>query len=74
MAVLGYIDDHGLPPAEQEVTHASAGCHGDAQITVVGHEDEHQEIAHDHLDDVQQGLHEVARAYHPLPERTTAGG
>lgn len=56
MAVLRYVDDYRFSPAEQEVAHAGAGCHGDAQVAVVGHEDEHQEVADDHLDDVQQGL------------------
>lgn len=62
MAVLGDVDDHGFPPAEQEVAHAGAGCHGDAEVGVVGHEDEHQEVADDHLDDVQQRLQEVGGA------------
>lgn len=56
MAVLRYVNDHRLPPAEQEVAHAGASCHGNAQVTVVSHEDEHQEVADDHLDNVQQGL------------------
>lgn len=60
--MLGDVDNHCLPPAEQEVAHASAGCHGDAEVTVVGHEDEHKEVADDHLNDVQQGLHEVGGA------------
>ena len=62
MAVLGDVDDHRLPPAEQEIAHPGTSCHGDAQVTIVGHEYEHQEVADDHLDDVQQGLHEVAGA------------
>lgn len=62
MAVLSDVNDHCFPPAEQEVAHAGAGCHSNAQVTVVGHEDKHQEVADDHLDDVQQGLQEVGRA------------
>ena len=56
MAVLCDVNDHRPTPAEQEVAHAGPGCHCDAQVTVVGHEDEHKEVADNHLDDVQQGL------------------
>lgn len=49
MAVLSDVNDHGLPPAEQEVAHAGAGCHGNAEVAIVGHEDKHQEVADDHL-------------------------
>lgn len=53
MAMLGDVDNHRFPPAEQEVAHAGAGCHGDAEVSVVGHKDEHQKVADDHLNDVQ---------------------
>lgn len=69
MAVLGDVNDHGLPPAKQEVAHAGTRGDGDAQVTVVSHEDEHQEVTDNHLDDVQQRLQEVVWAQHPLPER-----
>lgn len=70
MAVLGDVDDHCLPPAEQEVAHASTGCHSDAEVGIVGHEDKHQEVADDHLNNVQHGLYEVGWAQHPLSART----
>lgn len=72
MAVLRDIDHDRLPPAEQEVAHPRAGGHGDAQVGVVGHEDEHQHVADHHLDDVQHRLQEVGGAQHPEPERTRA--
>lgn len=62
MAVLSDVNHHCLSPAKQEVAHASSGCHSDAEVGIVGHEDEHQEVADDHLNDVQQGLQEVGRA------------
>lgn len=62
MAVLSDVNDHCLPPAEQEVAQTGAGCHGDAEVSIVGHEDEHQEVADDHLNNVQQGLQEVRGA------------
>lgn len=62
MAVLGNVDDHRLPPAEQEVAHPCASCHGDAEVGVVGHEDKHQEVADDDLYNVQHGLQEVGGA------------
>lgn len=62
VAVLRDVHHHRLLPAEQEVAHASTGRHGDAQVGVVGHEDEHQDVAHHHLDDVQHRLQEVGGA------------
>lgn len=62
MAVLCDVNNHCLPPAEQEVAHAGAGRHGDAEVSIVGHEDEHQEVTDDHLDYVQEGLQEVGGA------------
>lgn len=62
MAVLSDVDHHRLPPAEQEVAHAGADRHGNAQIAIVGHEDKHQEVADDHLDDVEERLQEVGGA------------
>lgn len=62
MAVLGDVDHHRLPPAKQEVAHAGASCHSDAEVTIIGHEDEHQEVADNHLNNVQQGLQEVGGA------------
>lgn len=70
MAVLCDVNDHSLSPAEQEVAHASTGRHSDAEVSVVGHEDKHQEVADDHLNDVQHRLQEMGGAKHPLPERT----
>lgn len=62
MAVLCDVHDHRLPPAEQEVAHPSTEGHGDAQVTVVGHKNKHQEVADDHLDDVEPSLQEVGGA------------
>lgn len=62
MTVLSDVNNHGLPPAEQEVTHAGSRSHSNAEVAIVSHEDKHQEVADDHLDDVQQGLQEVGGA------------
>lgn len=56
MAVFCDVNNHRLSPTKQEVAHSSTSCHSNTEVTVVGHEDEHQEVADDHLDDVQQGL------------------
>lgn len=72
MAVLRDVDHNRLSPAEQEVAHSRAGGHSDAQVCVVGHEDEHQHVADHHLDDVQRRLQEVGGAQQPLPERARA--
>lgn len=62
MAVLGDVDHHGLSPAEQEVAHAGPQRHSDAEIGVVGHEHEHQNVADGHLNDVQKRLQKVGGA------------
>lgn len=67
MTVLSDIDHHRFLPTKQEVSSTGTGCHGDAQVSIVGHKDQHQEVADNHLDDVQQGLQEVAWTHHPLP-------
>lgn len=69
MTVLSDVNDHRLLPAKQEVSGASTGSHSDAQVPVVGHEDEHQEIADNNLDDVKQCLQKVGWTQHPLPGR-----
>lgn len=73
VAMLRDVDHNGFFPAEEEVARASAGGHGDAEISVVGHEDEHQEVADHHLDDVKDGLEEVRDAQHLLANRTGEG-
>lgn len=70
MAVLCDIHHHCLFPAEEEVSGACSGGHGDAQVPVVGHEDEHEEVADHHLDDVQYGLQQVGQAQHLLAGNT----
>lgn len=66
MAVLCDIHHHCLFPAEEEVSGACSSGHGDAQVPVVGHEDEHEEVADHHLDDVQHSLQQVGQAQHLL--------
>lgn len=66
VAVLCDIHHHGLFPAEEEVPGARSGCHGDAEVPVVGHEDQHEEVADHHLDDVQHSLQQVGQAQHLL--------
>ena len=46
------IDDDGAFPSEAEVSGAGAECDGETEPDVVGHEDEHEEIADDDLQDV----------------------
>lgn len=62
MAVLRDVNNHRLPPAEQEVAHTSTSCHSDAEVSIVRHEDEHQKVADNHLNNVQKGLQEVGGA------------
>lgn len=59
MAVLGDIHHYSFSPAEQEVAHPCSQRHGDAQIGIVGHEHKHQNVADDHLNDVQKRLQKM---------------
>lgn len=70
MAVLCDIHHHCLFPAEEEVPSACSCSHGDAQVPVVGHEDQHEEVADHHLDDVQHSLQQVRQAQHLLAGNT----
>lgn len=66
MAMLCDVHYHRLLPAEEKVPCPCACCYCDAQVPIVGHEDEHEEVADDHLDDVQHCLQEVGEAEHLL--------
>lgn len=61
MAMLCDVHDHCLLPAEEKVPCAGPCGYRDAQVPVVGHEDEHEEVADDHLDDMQHCLQEVRK-------------
>lgn len=67
MTMFRDVYNHCLLPAEQEVAHPSSCCHGDTEVAIVGHEHQHEEVADDHLDDVQYCLKHVSKAQHPLP-------
>lgn len=67
MAMLCDVHNHCLFPAEEKVPCAGACCYRNAEVPVVGHEDEHEEVADDHLDDMQHCLQEVRKAQHLLP-------
>ena len=56
MAVFVDVDDNGLLPAKDEVARAGAEDDGDAEPAVVGHEDEHEEVADGDLHHVEHGL------------------
>ena len=47
-----YIDDDGPFPAEEKVPCACSEADGYTQIHVVCHEDEHEEVTYNDLDDV----------------------
>lgn len=70
MAVLCDVHHHCLFPAEEEVPGARSCSHGNAQVPVVGHEDQHEEVADHHLDDVQHSLKQVGQAQHLLAGNT----
>ena len=67
VAVLVDVDDSCPSPREQEVATAGAQGNGETQVHVVGHEDEHEEVADDDLNDVQQRLERVAQRQQRTP-------
>lgn len=70
MAVLRDVHHNRLLPAEEEIARPGPRRHSDAEISVVRHEDEHEEVTDHDLDDVQNGLQEVREAQHLLSEKT----
>lgn len=62
--MLGDVDNHRLFPAKQEVTEGGTEHHGQTQPRVVRHEDQHQQEAQRHLDDVQERLEQVHHRQH----------
>lgn len=67
MAVFRHVYDHWLLPAKQEVADSEAQRDSHTQPHVVSHEDQHQEVANDNLDQVQERLESVAHAQHSWP-------
>ena len=67
MTMFVYVDYDTPSPAEQEVADASAESDGNAEPDVVSHEDEHEEIADDDLEDVQKALDKVRHTAHLRP-------
>ncbi len=64
VAVFVDVDDDGATPAEDEVAASGAERDSEAEPDVVGHEDEHEEVADDDLEDVQQRLDQVRQTQH----------
>ncbi len=63
------IDDNCTFPTEEEVACASSQSNGQAQPDIVRHKDEHQEVADDHLQNVQDCLYHVRQTHHCHPEK-----
>ena len=71
MAVFVDVDDHGTLPAEYKVACAGPEDDGQAEPGVVRHEDEHEAVADEHLQHVQERLQEVAVVEHLRPATQT---
>lgn len=72
MAVLSYVNHHRLAPPEEEVSESSAEHRRYAEPHVVGHENQHEEVTHYHLDHVHQSLDPVVNTHHVHPARGIA--
>ncbi len=55
-------------PLEKEVANAKSGNHSNAQVEVKGHEDQHQKITYDQVDNIEERLQEVKTLAHHRPE------
>lgn len=64
VAVLGHVHNYRLFPTKQEVPQGRPQDDGQTEPRVVGHEDQHQQEAQRHLDDVQERLEQVHRRQH----------
>jgi hypothetical protein len=52
MTVLRHIDNERLLPSKEEVPNSSTNNNSKTQPDIVGHEDEHEEVAEYDLNDV----------------------
>jgi hypothetical protein len=52
VTVLRHIDNERLLPSKEEVTNGSTDDNSKTQPDIVGHEDEHEEVAEYNLNDV----------------------
>lgn len=64
MTMFRDVNHRGFPPAEDEVADACSQHNSETQPHIVGHEDEHQEVADDNLDDMQHGLNAMCPTQH----------
>lgn len=67
VTVFGEVYDDRFAPAEEEVAGSGAQDDGGAEPRVVGHEHQHQHVAHENLQPVQRRLPRVRPAQHPRP-------
>lgn len=67
VTVLSDVHDDRLLPAEQEVTGGGTNDDSQTQPHVVCHEDQHQQEAQCHLDDMQERLVEMHARCHCRP-------
>lgn len=60
LTVFVGVHRRALPPAEAEVAQTHAEDQREAEVHLVRHEDQHQDVREGGLDDVEQRLYEVA--------------
>ena len=65
MAMLSDVDDEWFLPTKQKEARPCSSCHRHAEPHVVRHEDQHEEVAHHDLNQMQQGLDQVVHSEHP---------
>lgn len=51
--MFGHVDEHRFFPAEKEIAASSSDYYRQTEPHVVCHEDQHQQEAQGHLDDMQ---------------------
>ena len=64
------INHNSTTPGKQEVSEPSSNDNGQTQPDIVCHEHQHQQVAHRHLQHVQQRLNCVRQTHHVLPTTT----
>ena len=63
VAVIVWVDDVSAFPCKQPVTNSSSKTQRDAKVRVVRHENKHEAVTEEEVEDVQASLKQVRRIH-----------
>lgn len=68
MTMLSHVNDNRFLPSKQEIANHCPENDGTAEISVVGHEHQHEHQRECHLDEMEETLVQMHQREHRWPE------